>query len=395
MDLSEILSKTKKRSEKIKNVRKPPSIASSDRPYSISDLKEEQEKILSINAENTIKTDNKAATIEGVVGNKVASLEEKPETNRQQSDNNAITRTSFSMVVGLQRACLLFVYQSCKANRSKITESLSLEHISQQLKTSSGSIKTTLQRLEKKGCLIRVEFKNGRGGWSTYEIPETIFNEMLRQETDNKLITNWQQTGNMVIGATQPSFDHGTGVSEASVTSEKKVLKAFPEEWQSINIDQLKWIGFTVTHILQLAQSNKLEPSIVQDSIDAYAFDLTHNNKAETIKGDLISYFMGIVRNGMPYTPPKNYESPQDLAMRIYLEHKKEASDKREAQETELKNLAYLEWENKLNEVEKIEMVPEPQRNMSGPGSTAIKKAYLRPFFDENIWPEERKKINI
>ena len=38
------------------------------------------------------------------------------------------------MLVGLQRSCLLFVYQSCKANRSKVTESLSLEHVAQHLK---------------------------------------------------------------------------------------------------------------------------------------------------------------------------------------------------------------------------------------------------------------------
>ena len=34
------------------------------------------------------------------------------------------------------------------------------------VKTSSGAVKTTFQRLEEKRCLIRVSFKNGRGGWS-------------------------------------------------------------------------------------------------------------------------------------------------------------------------------------------------------------------------------------
>jgi DNA-binding transcriptional regulator PaaX len=64
------------------------------------------------------------------------------------------------------------------------------------LKHSPRVIRTTIQRLEKKGCIRRIEFKNGRGGWTRYELPESIYHEVLRSETSNKPATNPQQSGN-------------------------------------------------------------------------------------------------------------------------------------------------------------------------------------------------------
>ena len=115
-------------------------------------------------------------------------------TNRQQSGNKPATKSPFSTLVGLQRALVIFIYSACKETRSKYTESLTLEHISNVLKTSNGSIKTTIQRLESKKIITRIEYKSGRGGWSKYTISDSLFQELLQYESNNKLATNWQQT---------------------------------------------------------------------------------------------------------------------------------------------------------------------------------------------------------
>ena len=44
-----------------------------------------------------------------------------------------------------------------------------------------------------------------------------------------------------------------------------------PREWQNIDIEPLSQIGFTTTHLSQLAAQNKLPPQVVQDSIYAFA----------------------------------------------------------------------------------------------------------------------------
>ena len=109
------------------------------------------------------ETGNKVVTKWEQTGNKLVT--ENRETGNT-TGNKVVTTFSFSSLVGLQKKILLFLYESCKAARSKITNPISLEHLSDSLKSSIGSLKTTIRRLENKQLLTRVEYKNGRGGWS-------------------------------------------------------------------------------------------------------------------------------------------------------------------------------------------------------------------------------------
>ena len=87
------------------------------------------------------------------------------------------------------------------------------------------------------------------------------------------------------------------------------------EDWLNIDIEPLKDIGFTKTHLEQIASQKLLLPEIVQNSIYAFSFDLVENNKAKELKGQPINFFMGILRKGNPYASPANYESPKDKAI--------------------------------------------------------------------------------
>ena len=282
MDLNDILNKTKKKSEQIKIVRTPPSIASTDRPYSEKDLPTNQEVISNTEncleirddapknwqqsgnkpttkvATNRQQTDNKPATNRQQEsgnwqqsGNQTDNrTDNKLATNWQQTDNKLAKKTTFSMLVGLQRLCLFFIYKSCKANRNKMTEPLTLKHIAEALETSTGAVKTTLQRLEEKECLIRVNFKNGRGGWSIYELPESTFTEMLRYETDNKVTTNWQQTDNKVATKLATKLATNSSSSSSNYINITTTTESSPNElddtWKQIDITPLENIGCSI-----------------------------------------------------------------------------------------------------------------------------------------------------
>jgi hypothetical protein len=94
MDLNEILNKTKAKSEKIKTVRKPPSIAMDDRPYTTAEA-----QLYSNSHENKLTTnrqqsDNKLATNRQQTDNvfAITKIEQnktgnKPTTNRQQKSH--------------------------------------------------------------------------------------------------------------------------------------------------------------------------------------------------------------------------------------------------------------------------------------------------------------------
>ena len=99
MDLNDILNKTKKKSEQIKIVRTPPSIASTDRPYSEKDLPTNQEVIS--NTENCLE------------------IRDDAPKNWQQSGNKPITKWQqiikcFKIVLFFYKVKLIyFIHNSC------------------------------------------------------------------------------------------------------------------------------------------------------------------------------------------------------------------------------------------------------------------------------------------
>jgi predicted transcriptional regulator len=341
--------------------------------------------------ENRQQTDNKPTT------KPITELA----TNWQQTGNKPITEPHFSSLVGLQRSIVSFIYNECKIARSKITESLTLEYISSALKTSIGTVKTTIYRLEKKGYIVRIEYKNGRGGWSKYELPEQLFRELLQIETDNKLTTNRQQTNNKLIAepVTEPttsipsssSYINNLTTTKASSSCDYKKDIFLAPEWEEVDIMPLIEIGLNKSHLLQIIQQNKLTPQMVNDSICAFAFDLAHNNKTAAIKGSALNYFMGIVRRGLPYAFPENYESLEQEALRKYHERKKMMVQQQSERENELINSEFNDWVLQLTEADIENKVPPAFQKMATNSPT--KRAILRDFFKVNEWPNIKKKL--
>ena len=148
-------------------------------------------------------------------------------------------------------------------------------------------------------------------------------------------------------------------------------------------------IGFVKEHLHQLCKNETLTPDIVQDSIDAFAFDLEENGKAEKIKGSPLAYFMGILRKGVPYIPPENYESPEIRAFRKYIEHKERQKATREDLEKRNFELDLDDWINKQSEEELNKAIDEPRyRDKESP----FRRGALSVYFKKNIWTPLRLK---
>jgi len=334
--------------------------------------------------------------------------ETEHKTNLRQTQDKPRTNTTFLALVGLQRNIALFMYEACKAARDKITAPLSIEHIALSCKTTKSSAQKTIQRLEYKGVVKRAEIKNGRGGWTRYELPEFIFQEILHAETQDKFRTNTRQNWDKI--GTEPRTElKTTSPSSGSFNIYKKTTTTgddasapflspvqsslLSEEWLNLDIEPLSEIGFSKTHLMQIATQNKLTTVIVQDSINAFAFDLKENGKGKAIKGDPINFFMGILRNGKPYAPPSNYESPQDKAMRIYLEKMREIEKKRADNEKELFELTFSDWFLKLTDDQKRELLPEMLRKNADLKTSKFLENSARSHFEKQIWAIKRSTI--
>ena len=290
--------------------------------------------------------------------------------------------TTFSSLVGLQRKLVKFVYDECKIARAKTTNQLSIEYIVKTLETPYFSIKATIQRLIKKGVVIRTNLKQGRGGWVTYGVPDLVFNEILRyEETEYKPSTNLVHCSNF---EQKPSAQPSTSLSSSSSYINNNTTtngNELPEEWRNINLDPLQDIGFSESHLRQLFNFNT--PELVEESIKHFAFGLLNNPKTKQYPNP-INVIMGVLRKGQAWVE-NNYKSLQEIAQEELVARKKAEAERLVKLEQEIYNAEFKIWESGLSatELKAIEF---------GTQYLGPLKARLKACFDKTIWPTKQNK---
>ena len=82
-------------------------------------------------------------------------------------------------LTGLQRKITDIIYNICELSCSNKTYPISILQLSNQCNHNVNTVKIAIHRLIKKGILIRENFKNGRGGWTMYSIPDNIYKDFI------------------------------------------------------------------------------------------------------------------------------------------------------------------------------------------------------------------------
>ncbi|MDP1575124.1 MAG: hypothetical protein Q8L78_09380 [Coxiellaceae bacterium] len=298
-------------------------------------------------------------------------------------NTNSTQIAHISTIIGVQRMILLFVFEECKKARSYITEPLSIFHIAANLEIASGSVKTSISRLCEKNFLKINRFKNGRGGWSVYEIPDSTYKELLQMETQHKLHTNYTQSEHKLHTKlnTQPNTSSlssssilNTNKTTITATDEKDFL---PEEWLKIDTSPLEHIYFSKTQLRQLVDKNI--PDVVQESINYFSHEILQEPEKYTKP---LNVLMGVLRQGNAWAAPKGYEAPKDKAQREYFERKKAENEKRNQFVSELMDLEFLDWQSRLSDQDLELIVPEDVRASR---LTAAKTSVLKNYFKDQV----------
>ena len=333
-------------------------------------------------ATNRQQTGNRSTEASGIKIETANKVTTEPTTlsatKWQQTDNKLATNPVFSSLVGLQRNIILFIYSSCKLARSKSTDALTLEHIAQTLQTSSGSVKTTLQRLEKKNYIERISFKNGRGGWSKYELSEILFRELLQLETENKVTTNWQQTENKVVAkvATEPATTLLSSSSYINTTTNYKAGALAKIELT----ESLTLIGFNQGHIEQLLRDSSLGSEEIQNSLNAFAFDLGFEDVKRKVRSP-IGLIMKLLKNGQAYISEKGYESEEDRLYRELIERADKKNEEKKNLKSKLVEIKFEEWLENISDNDK-KILAEPVGEFMG----IIHRQELKEYFKKEVY---------
>ena len=388
--LEELLKK-KPLTDEIKFIRKPLSITTEDRPYSFAEIDQSNliEVTNKLNTNSTQDIQQPLAIGDYSVSNELANRHNKPNTNQTQTKHNPNTKPTqtkhaiiiepinstqsrhkpntilntqktqtkhkpdtkptqtrhISIIIGVQRKILLFIFEECKKARSRITEPLSIAHIANAIEIPMGSIKTSVARLCDKQFIKINGFKNGRGGWSSYEIPDDVYKELLQMETQHKLHTNLTQTIHKLD--TKPNTQPNTTVpSSSSVLHNKETTTELADEW-NFDITSYSKIGFTAAHIKQLASLGTISAIEVEQSLVEFSHDLD-NNALPQIKTNKLNFLIGLLRAGQSYVS-EGYRNEQEA---IISEMARRAEDRRK----KLLDEKFLSWEAALSDEERKDL---------------------------------------
>jgi len=340
-------------------------------------------KVTTEEATNRQQTDNKVATKtdhKNETGNKPSTQPAtEAEAKRQQTDNKLATKCHFSSLVGLQREIIIFIYSQCKVSRSKSTGPISLGFLTSIIKTTENSAKVTIQRLEKKSILSRVESKNGRGGWARFELTENIYRELLQLETDNKLETKWQQTDNKL--STQPATEPTTSAPIVVVSSNSLNTTNTEAGEEPCFVIPIELTGkVSRRQLSEFVTSGKITESDLQLSLDAFAYDL--RNKLVSLKhsSNPVGLLIGAIKNNGSYNSAKYIEV-------LKSELKPFIQEQRETTEEKTKQKESKEWE----EFQKFKTeTPEDYKTLESKVSSF---GFKGPLLEEFVFLEFKKVI--
>jgi hypothetical protein len=284
-----------------------------------------------------------------------------------------------SQVIGLQKNLLNFIFNNCVNNGSKESPYYSAGHLAHYLEVSNDSIKSAIRQLRIKGLLEKTNFKDGRGGGTKFLIPDLIYRDLLsesRLKVDQKQVTSGLKVGLEVgqqVGQSLPS--------SSSLINTTTNYKAGALDENKIQLtDGLITVGFNQGHIEQLLRDSNLGPEEIQNSLNAFAFDLGFEDVKRKVRSP-IGLIMKLLKNGQAYISEKGYESEEDRLYRELIERAEKKNEEKKNLQAKLLEVKFEEWLDKISDDDKRNLA-EPIGEFMG----IIHRQELKEYFKREVY---------
>lgn len=307
------------------------------------------------------------------IANKIQLLNPLKET--LDSYNKKLTKDKVEFQINLydlSRAQLKLtkvIFLLSQETATKTTPPVEIEFLSKYANLPIPTIKKTLQRLEIKGFLKRVAFKNGRGGWSQYNLCTSLEKQLTALSIKDKLDTAKSLSEDSFSLFRKASLFsgknlHGRNIGTTQETNKEPEtrnfsIKKLPRPWCYLNTDMLKLAGLTNKQLYYLFYQGTLTAAQIQASVDFFLGELVSENKNKN--NYLIKWlnFINALLNGSPYAPKKNYDLPKNFNFKIFSDKKQENDFNKDLTAREITDFLLEEWVNSLHFEERNKLFAE------------------------------------
>jgi predicted transcriptional regulator len=266
-------------------------------------LSQSEAKVEPISRETRAKLEPKLSRELKPVSLKVEPQPEpKVEPILSQSEAKVEPKYSLDALIGLQRQALFFVYESCRISGSKISGPIGIQNLAEATRTTVAAVRKALQRLEQKVFLIRAGYKDGRGGWTKYQLPDSIYNALLVNETRAKVEPKLSQTRAKVGTELEPQPEptrscssSNLNLSNTTTTDPTKSVGELAPFWLSVpkSLDGL----VSVKQLREFVRQGLVSEDVLQTSLDGFAFDL-EKGAVKAKNGNPVAILIGAIKGG-------------------------------------------------------------------------------------------------
>ena len=298
---------------------------------------------------------------------------------------------------GNQKDILFLIASLCIKNETLSTGKLNMELFTSATGATVNTIRSSIRRLNKRKLIEKEAWCPGRGGYVSFNISEDAKKAVIETRKPN------EASEGMFLSSTPPGYDSEEFADEKRVKNHN-----MPNEWLDIDYSPLESIGFSLGHLLQIHREfvknpdKELPASVIQDSINALAFDLKHNNAANNFKNSPAVVLTAVLKKGWPYvsTTPEKFKTPRQEAMQAYTRMRAIQQETKLKIQQELKDVEFTDWQSSLSEEDLLALCPESDISKDLPKNlqrTRRRKMALelaKDYFDAEIWPEKLEEIN-
>jgi predicted transcriptional regulator len=307
----------------------------------------------------------------------------------KQTGSKQVAKLDFEALSGHEKKLLLLIFKECLRTGSLQSPPITLSHISESLETTSGTAKSAINRLIKKGFTWRYQSKTGRGGWIKFGLLKEHYQDLRIRETDSKEIANGYQTDSKRV-AERVAEQIASASSSSSILNNKRTTTTGEDDFET----WLAEIDFSV-YSPQITPSlvrrcfelhPNLKPIEFEKLLSRFSVHLhSKNNGVKNARGLLIS-FAGQLAKGQ--VPLEEIEAPEDVLARKWIEEMKQAKAERNNLEKEACDLGFEEWFEGVSQESKDQLAPP---NSVMPSGHPTQKMFLKSHFIERVWPEQKQ----
>ncbi len=310
------------------------------------------------------------------------------ESKLSQSEAKLEPKISFDELIGLQRSVLIYIFNSCIISGSRITPPIAISNLSNAVETTISAGRKAVQRLEEKGFIIRSTFKDGRGGWTKYELKDDVYKRLLLDERSDKLEPKLSQSRAKVRTELEPQPEPTAPSSSRDLYLNKTTTTTEPPS--SFNVTTVSEFGITESAVARcLELYPNIEPEKMQDLITRFGEFMRggEGNRVQNARGFFISLAEQLSKG---ITPLDHIETPENRLMRELVAKKKAEIEEAERLENELREFDFDEWWSHLTKEKRDALV---QPNSVVPSGSESQKRLARQMHAEEFWPERKKMI--